>query len=155
MNIASSIINTKIVDSSYDDFWNDVPVVLSNIQPTKVLVLINGYTAGSNEEILLTKMLEACKLQTTQYKIATLDTNVAWHKLKEIVQPKVVFLFGIHPQQLGISALFILNEPNRFHDCIWLPVPPLNVVESNKDVKKQLWENGMKPIFIENKFGKI
>ena len=157
MKNAATIINTKIVKNTYDAYWQDVLPYTTTKLPSRVLVLVNAFSKDSNEEVLLKKMLDACKLQPNQYNIIPIPTaeKVAWHQLRDRLQPKYVFLLGIHPFQLGISAMFILNEPNRFNDCIWLPALTLNDIESNKDMKIHLWNNGMKPIFIDHKYGKI
>ena len=62
---------------------------------------------------------------------------------------KIVFLIGIPAPQLGISALFHLNFPNNFDGCLWLPTLSINELAERDDVKKQLWVNGMKPVFMD------
>jgi len=152
-----NIIKSDLVDIKYDAFWEDVAAITIEAGPKSVLVVINDHEQGSQEQVQLQKMLEACKLTPAQYNIVKVKTGqlVAWHKLRELLDPKVVFLFGILPAQLGISALFRLNEPNRFNDRIWLPSISIAEQEQFPDLKKQLWVSGMKPVFIDKAFGEF
>jgi len=58
-----------------------------------------------------------------------------------------VILAGILPIQLGISAMFRLNEPNKYGDCIWIPTLALTELDKLPEMKKQLWNMGLKPVF--------
>jgi hypothetical protein len=152
-----NIIKSDIVDAKYDSLWN-YPEQLKNItEPKPVLVITNTYEAGSAETIQLQKMLAACKLSNDQYNIIALaeGQTVGWHQLRERLHPKFIFLIGILPAQLGVSASFRLNEPNNFNDRIWLPALSLSELEKNPSVKSQLWSEGMKPVFIDKKYGAI
>ena len=144
-----NIIQSDLVSSEYDVFWDDISDVVNNTESRPVLILINTYEHGGAEEMQLLKMLEACKLSTGQYHIIQIekDSKVAWHKLRETLDSKIVFLIGILPSQLGISSLFRINAPNHFNDRVWLPTLSLKELEERPDVKKQLWMEGMKPIF--------
>jgi len=81
--------------------------------------------------------------------------KAAWHMLREQLDPKVIFLVGVSPAQLGISALFQINISNRFDDRYWLPTLSLEQLEQNADMKKQLWTGGMKPLFVDKIYGEI
>ena len=146
------IIKTDIVGDKYDVLWNDISNILKNSAPKDILILVKNYAEESAEGPQLQKMLEACKLQPRQYNILLLDSDelLAWYQLREKLDPKIIFLIGILPSQLGISSLFKLNEPNRFNDRIWLPTLSISELEQNPDFKKQLWINGMKPLFVDS-----
>jgi hypothetical protein len=146
-----NLIKTNIVDPIYDTLWEDVSGLLQDAVPRPVLVLVNDHEAGSNESIQLQKMLDACKLIPEQYNIIKLKEGqmVAWHLLREQLDPRIIFLIGIPATRIGISALFNLNHPNNFNGCIWLPTFSINELAQHEDVKKQLWINGMKPLFLE------
>lgn len=154
-----NLITADIIPSINDALWEDASPLVSDHSSKPVLVITNEYEAGSPEEAQLKKMLEAaCKLNAQQYHIITLKEGqkAAWHQLKELLDPKIVFLIGIMPLQLGISALFAINYPNNFDGCIWLPtVPGVMELERNLVIKKDLWNNGMNPIFIAKKFGHL
>jgi hypothetical protein len=147
-----NIIKTDIVTAGYDVFWQDVSPALTDTAQKPVLVIVAGCAANSPEDLQLQKMLEACKLNSSRYNIVRLDDEqqISWHQLREKVNPKIIFLIGVLPAQLGISALFQFNRQNNFNDRIWLPTLSLSELEKNQEIKKQLWQNGMKPLFIDS-----
>ena len=153
----TNIIKTDIVNNKYDVLWDDISGVVKDAATRPVLIVVNGCEQGSTEDIQLQKMLDACKLAPGQYNIIRLekDGQVAWHRLRERLDPKIIFLIGVSPVQLGIAAFFKLNEPNNFNDRVWLPTVGINELEQHKDVKTHLWNSGMKPVFIDKKFGVI
>lgn len=157
MNNAESIFKTKIVNNTLDKFWTENTKLLNGKRATKVLVVTTEFSKNGNEEALLHKMMGACNLNTDEYYLVQIETGSleSWHKMHTVLKPKVVFLFGVHPQQLGISALFKLNEPNRFYNCILIPASPLTEIEKNINLKSYLWNNAMSPVFIDNKYNKI
>ena len=146
----SDIIKSDIVDAQWNPLWDDIAAHIKDISTKPVLVLSTKYDAGSAEETQLVKMLQACKLTTEQYNVIQLaeDQKIAWHKLKEELKPEKILLLGIHPRQLGISALFGLNEVNHFGDCMFIPTLSLNELGKQDEMKKQLWNNGLKPTFV-------
>jgi hypothetical protein len=150
-----SLIKTDIIPVKYDVFWEDISSIIKNATTKTVLVLTGEYQPDSPEEKQLMKMLEVSKLLPGQYNIVMLkkDQEVAWHKLRDSLDPKIIFLFGILPAQLGLSVALKLNEPNNFNECIWLPTLSLAELATNDPVKRQLWNEGMQPVFIAKKFG--
>jgi hypothetical protein len=150
-----NIIKTSIVNTENDVFWQDISELTANMQPRPVLILVRRSTVDTGMQ--LQKMLEACKLQPEQYNIIYLNEGqqTGWHQLNGRLDPFVVFLIGLLPAQLGVSALFRLNLPNRFQDTIWLPSLPLEELDQRPEVKKELWSQGMKPVFVDQKFGPL
>ncbi len=146
-----NIIKTELVDAHYDMLWDDITTFTGNAMPKPVLVIVNTYRAGNAEEMQLKKMLDACNLLPEQYNILQMEYGqmVAWHQLRDRLHPEIIFLIGVLPSQLGISALFSMNYPNSFDGKTWLATVSMDELEKNAEVKKQLWQNGMKPIFIE------
>jgi hypothetical protein len=151
------ILNSDILTSKFDVFWQDIPSRVAAMSQRPVLIITPQLAAGSPQETQLTKMIEACRLTPDQYNMLQLaaDEQPGWHQLRNQLNPLVVFIVGIMPVQIGVSALFSLNEPNHFNDTIWLPSLPLEELERSKELKGQLWSTGMKPIFIEKKFGEL
>ena len=149
-----NLLKSDIVGAQYDVLWEDVSATIAGAGIRHVLILISETDKGAEEQVQLRKMLDACKLKPEDYNIITLqaDKMIAWHQLREKLDPKIVFLIGIAPLQLGISSLFRLNEPNSFNDRIFLPTISIREQEQFPDMKKQLWINGMKPIFVDKKF---
>lgn len=152
-----NIINTDIVNGDYDIFWN-MPAEIQDMEPRPVLVLTADYAAGSAEEEQLTGILSSgCRLMSTNYNIIKFpaDMKTAWHKLRDKLEPRVVLLFNIHPQQLGISALFRLNEINSFDNCYWAPTLSLTQMIQDKVLKGQIWNNALKPLFVDKVHGDL
>ncbi len=144
-----NIINTDIVNPEYDVLWDELAEAVKDLPAKDILILVNTFTPGGTEEAQLQKMLLACKLLPESYNILQLEKDklIAWHRLREWIDPKIVFLIGILPSQLGISSLFKLNAPNHFNDRTWLATVSLNELELNPEAKKQLWNEGMKVVF--------
>jgi hypothetical protein len=152
-----NIIKSEIIETKYDIFWDDAAELIGYCTPKSVLVIVCNIDSDDQDDAQLRKMLEAGRLQPGQYNIIKLLANeqVAWHKLRERLKPKVVFLLGIMPAQLGISSAFRLHEPNNFGDCIWLPALSIAELGQNPSAKSQLWSMGMKPIFVDKKYGEL
>jgi hypothetical protein len=152
-----NLFNTDIITSANDALWADVSAVVKGQSPKPVLIVTNRFEAGTPEEAQLKKMLEACGLTGEQYNVVHLadGQKAAWYQLREQLAPKAVFLIGVHPAQLGIAALFVLNQANNFDSRVWLPTVSLSELGRNDALKVQLWNNGMKPIFKEKKFGQF
>ena len=157
MSDIPALINTDIINSSRDIFWEDAQC-LRGIEPRPVLILSAEYTTGSPEEDQLNALVKAgCKLQEQQYNIIRLkaDEQVAWFKIREQLAPKVILLFNVMPAQLGISSLFHLNGLNRFDGCYWVPTLSLTHLIQDKALKGQLWNGALKPIFETKVYGEI
>ncbi len=152
MDAIPHILSTPIIPASYNVFWDEYAMQL---QPRPLLILTGPMAAGGVEEGQLIKMLQASKLTPENYNIITLTEGeqVAWHKLTDTLTPKAVLLLGILPAQLGISALFRINEPNHFGSCIFIPTLSIAMLETRQDMKRQLWNSGLKPVFVDNSYG--
>ena len=146
-----NIIKSDVVSPKFDVLWDNIADITAGLVPKDVLIIVKTFALESAEKGQLLKMLEACKLAAEQYNIIQLDNDkmVAWHQLRERLDPKIIFLIGILPSQLGISSLFRLNAPNRFNDRVWLATVSLSELEQNKALKQQLWTDGMKPVFVD------
>ncbi|RYE24862.1 MAG: hypothetical protein EOP51_06000 [Sphingobacteriales bacterium] len=146
-----NIIDTPVIPNDQDVFWEAKALP----QPADVLVLSQPYEPTSKEETQLHNMLKACQLDLRQCHILHLDTtdSLAWHQLRDAAQPKAVLLLGILPQQLGISAMLRLFTPNKFDERVWIAAPSLGDMETQPDAKKQLWLNGLKPVFVDKSIG--
>jgi hypothetical protein len=151
INVINGLISSDLVPAANDVFWQDVTALVAGMEQKPILIITNIIEQGSAEKLQLQKMLDACKLTPDKYNLLMLaqGQQAAWHLLREQLNPKIIFLIGIMPAQLGISALFKLNEPNSFNDRVWLATLPLKDLEQNAELKKQLWVNGMKPVFVD------
>ena len=152
-----NIIRTGLVNPASDAFWSDISPLIKDIIYKQVLILVQAYSTGSAEESQLQKMLDACGLKEEQYNIIQLNKGqkAAWHGLREYLDPRIIFLIGVTPAQLGISALFQANMPNNFNDRVWLPTLSISELEQQPAIKKQLWLNGMKPVFVDKRIDNL
>ena len=152
-----NILNTDIIKNDQDVFWENSPL-LTGLAYRPVLVLTTQFEHGSLEEEQLIGILKSgCRLMEEQYNLLQFkeDTKVAWHQMRELVEPRVVLLFNISPAQLGIAALLRLNEINSFDDCYWVPSLSLGQLAQDKALKGQLWSNGLKPLFVDKIRGEV
>jgi len=150
------IIRTDIIKNEWDAFWQQITIAADDTLKA-VLVISAPYQPGSGEEVQLHKMLQACTLTTERYQTIQLEDgqNISWNQLREKLNPKAILLIGILPQQLGISALLNMNHPNHFNDCIWIPTLSIGELEKQPEMKKQLWNNGLRPVFVDKSFGDL
>ena len=151
------IINTEIIRSTQDVFWDAVPQLLG-LGAKPVLIISTPFVTGDAESEQLKGILTSgCQLNDSQYNIMHLaeGEHVAWHKLRDELQPKIVLLFNVMPAQLGISSLFRLNEINRFADGYWIPSLSLNQIIADKALKASLWNNALKPLFVGKQHGEL
>lgn len=146
-----NILNTEIIDSKTDIFWANQSELTTGMTAGQVLVITSTYAEGSAEQIQLDKILSACQLTQDSCNIMSLDndTHIAWHHLKTTLAPPTVLLFGIHPNNLGISALFRLNSTNNFDGVTVVPTLSLQDLEQQPQAKKDLWVNALKPLFAD------
>ncbi|MCB0697326.1 MAG: DNA polymerase III subunit psi [Chitinophagaceae bacterium] len=145
------ILNTEIIDTEIDIFWQNDHIAMPDMSPRKVLIVTTQHNENSAEQAQLNKIINACKLTAEQYNIIQVATGkqVAWHQIKNTIQPENVLLFGVHPNQLGVSALFRLNSINHFDGAKWIPTLSLQELEQQPQAKKDLWSNALKPIFAD------
>jgi hypothetical protein len=141
------IIDSKIVGTEWDALWQDTGA----LPEAKLLVITAPYSPGSAEAVQLQKMMQACGLEAKDHYVVQLQSweMKAWHSLRDAVKPEAVLVLGISPKQLGISVQFYLYAPNRFNDTIWIAAPSLSDMEQQPDAKKQLWQLGLKPVFVD------
>jgi hypothetical protein len=143
-----NIIITDTVDTKYDPLWDNLPDHISALGKKPVLVIANEPAPGNAELQQQQNIINACNLADDKYNIITLkqDELISWNHLREALDPKIIFLIGVMPAQLGVSALFGLNSLNNFDGRIWLPTVSTGELELHKELKQQLWNNGMKPL---------
>jgi hypothetical protein len=149
MSDLPDIINTAIIDTAQDAFWQTLPLEVAQMQQKDTMIITVPMKAG--EDAQLQKMMQACKLDVTDYNIVQVKESepISWHQLRDALKPKVVILLGVLPQQLGISAALHMFAPNNFNECIWIAAPSLSQLEQQPDGKKQLWTSGLKPVFVD------
>ncbi len=148
------IINTQIVSSDHDIFW--IPADEIKDQPPRPVVVASRiFSAGSAEDTLLKKMLQACHLQEENYHVLQFrdNTSIAWHHLRDQLGVKSIILLGVLPGQLGVSAQFMPHQLSRFNDCNWIVTESAEVLVQRTEIKTHLWNYGLKPAFIDKVYG--
>ncbi len=147
-----NIIKTEIIDPETDIFWNTFTNTGDTVTRETPLIISLQYLPASADDVQLKKILEACKLDTDTCNILQIapDEKIAWHVLKNKYAPTTVLLFGVHPQQLAIAALFRLNGINSFDGTTIVPTLSLTQLEQQPQAKKDLWVNALKPLFADN-----
>ncbi len=155
MNSTPDIINTQVISDAYNQFWEDISPRIKGMDPLPDMVLSLPFETSSPAEMQLQKMLQACALAPGQYNLLQIGAQerIAWHQLRDALQPKNIILLGITTEQLGISIHFMPHQVNRFNDCSWIPTLSVPELEQQPDIKKHLWNYGLKPVFVEKIYG--
>lgn len=155
MDSTPHIINTQVIPDTFNDFWENIATRIAGMSPQATLVITLPLENGSAAEMQLQKMMQACQLAPGTYNVLQLAAgeNIAWHQLRDALQPKQVVLLGITAAQLGISIYFMPHQVNRFNDCSWVPSLSLPELEQQPDIKKHLWNYGLKPVFVDKIYG--
>lgn len=155
MDNAPDIIKTQIIPDTYNQFWSDVSPRIKGMDPLDNLVVSLPLEAGSATETQLLKMLQACALTPGTYNLLQLpaEDKIAWHQLRDALKPKNIILLGVTAEQLGIAIHFMPHQVNRFNDCSFIPTLSVPELEQQPDIKKHLWNYGLKPVFVEKIYG--
>lgn len=148
--MALNIFHTPVVNTSNDAFWQPLPEHIRALSPARVLIVSQPFLAASPEAQQLEKMMTACKLQRSEYNILQLAEPdcLAWHQLKSVLKPSYVLLLGIHPGQLGISALFVPHAISNYDGVQWTLTTALPQLSASGELKQHLWNNVFKPVFL-------
>lgn len=155
MSELSGLINTQVISSKYDEFWNDVLEAVKQLQPRPVLVITTPFAAGSAEETQLKKMMQACQLTEEDYNVIqhSSENAVAWHKLRDGLGVKSIVMLGVMPYELGVSAQFMPHQLSRFNDRNWIVTGTLEELTQRPEIKGHLWQYGLKPAFVDKVYG--
>ena len=138
------LFNTKVIPSFVDAEWQAPP--LPDMSGAKLLVISKPFPAGGAEEGTLQKMMAACKLSASDYVVLQMDKPYAWQSIAGAGAPKAALLLGVLPAALSIHALFRLHAPNAFGGNAIVPALSLEEIERSPAAKKDLWDNGLKPL---------
>jgi len=142
------LFTTNIIPTTENNLWV-LPEGLPTLKDKALLIVSTPFEAGGPEEQTLIKMLAACSLQLQDTAVIQLPSSdrISWSLLSEDHLPDKILILGISPAQLGIQALFQLNTCNEFMGCTFIPSFDLGSIEREKEIKRALWEQGLKPVF--------
>src|SRR5690606_39666743 len=93
------ILNTEIIDTETDIFWENNVELTKYTPQRQVLIISVYYTENSTEHTQLTKILDACQLGAEAYNIVQLPGNekMAWHHLKNTLRRQTLSRLGLIP----------------------------------------------------------
>jgi hypothetical protein len=142
------LYNTKVVPATEDGLWS-LPEELPSLSGMRLLIISSPIAQDSQEEQTLQKMMAACKLNTGEYCIISLEpqAKLSLATLAGAGIPQRILLLGVSPAQLAINALFRLNSPNAYMGYTIIPSLSLSEIERAPELKKELWGQGLKPAF--------
>lgn len=117
--------------------------VLDQFQPTKILILLPESTEWTEEKAYLIKMFEAAILTYgTDFSIVRIPagSHISWVELLRATSAKDVYLFGIHPQQLGLQSNLIPGLPVLCGDILIFRTDVPLKVKNNEHIRSTLWK---------------
>lgn len=155
MSDLPDIINTPIVPASADVLWTSNHEALTGLGPRQALFLSQPIAPDSPEMATLLNMIKACVLQETDYHILWMKPAdvLPWSLLKSTLRPRYVVLLGVDPVQLAIQSYLFPHQVNRFSQACFVPTLPMDALNQNPDIKRHLWEYGLKPVFVQRVYG--
>ncbi len=112
----------------------------------KILLLTQVLTQGSEEEILLNKMLQATGLTTNDiYHSSIKESANLWPAIHSL-KPEVILCFGGYLDSPSMQFINSLYQPLQIADYKILTAHKLELIIKESKLKQALW-NGLKKIF--------
>jgi hypothetical protein len=144
----------KIVETPMKPEKNETEKFYLGENKKNILFLVNEKNAVFiNDESLatLTKILEALKMNLSDVAIVNFHQHQKiFLSLKEVLNPKFVFLFDIDFLQLQLPFTMPEYQIQQYDHCTFMIAPAITLSSNNDDAvrkeKKKLWEN-LKKIF--------
>lgn len=93
----------------------------------------------------LEKIMVACKLQNKDYKVQSVINN--WSHYRNYANIREVLLLGITEKDLGLDLHFLENKINKFDKRVFIKTASIAQMQSNQQIKNDLWQNALKPHF--------
>lgn len=129
------------------DFMGDKPINLIGKYKKKILIIAEKSDFSTEQESLLMKMLQACKINEQDYGILLRENETPVVQLLRQHSPDVLILFGMNLDLPHMRLNKALNKPFRFNRIKMLLTHSLLTLQSNASFKSDLWTNGLKPLF--------
>jgi hypothetical protein len=145
MDNSRPVLDAKIISAGEDRFWEDRDGILASLTPCNVLVV----AAEPVDEAMIERLVARCGSKPGEYAVVRVSAAgaPAWRQLQAAVIPQVVILLGVLPADLGVHALFVFCEPNRFGGALWLPGPSCAQMNGEVALRKQFWDKALAPAF--------
>ncbi len=120
-----------------------------NQKNISIVVNYAGITHLPDTELqFLTNILSACKLSLADVAIVNYYSHAGTpvRQFLDHFHSKTVLLFGVTPDQFGLSARFPEFQVQQLAAVTYLSSPPLEICSADVQLKKQLWTS-LKRIF--------
>lgn len=113
----------------------------------KVLVLYAAAELTPTTDEMLRKMMQSCKLNESDYYRIGLSTPSLIAPLIRLHQPETLLVFGLPWQNGSFDIKKNPYTPFRFAGMKCLLSDSLNTLQQKPELKKELWNKGLKYIF--------
>jgi len=110
------------------------------------LILVRESDLQPETEAQLNRILAACKLQKGMYKVET--APYPWQLYRGYEQIREVLLFGVTEKDLNIEVQFAENQINKFDGRVFIKSAGISQIAGNQEIKNALWQNALKPHFL-------
>lgn len=135
-----------------DNLYVNLPEVESNYSlsgnpsgQTAVFTLSTDF--DQERQLFLDKMLGACQVQPTAYKVLTLHHPDRLFTALIEQESETNLLFGLSLQSEIFSIQRPVNKPFRFRGRKYLMCRPLAELLHDTTAKADLWTQGLKPLY--------
>ncbi len=129
------------------EFTGDKPINLIGKYEKKILIVLNKSDFTTEQEELLMKMLQACKITSQDYGILLREDETPVIHFVRHFTPEVLIVFGMTLDLPHMRLNKPLNKPFRFNQIKMLLSYSLQELQANTTFKSDLWSNGLKPLF--------
>lgn len=151
-NAIASLYTTPLVhipDTSAKTTSAQIKFMGSNQQ--HITILVNATDARFLNDkyfAFLSGILNACKLSVADVAIINIhqQKNLHHQNISTLTNPKIVLLFGVAPEEIGLPLHFPHFQVQPFNHITYLSSPSLDKIEADKLLKTQLWTS-LKSIF--------
>jgi hypothetical protein len=116
----------------------------------KVLVLYAAAELTPSTDEMLRKMMQSCRIEESDYYRIGLNNPALIAPLIRLHQPETLLLFGLPWQNGSFSIQKNPYSPFRFAGIKCLLSDGLNTLQQKPELKKELWNKGLKYLFQIN-----
>lgn len=97
---------------------------------------------------ILLGILNACKLNLSDIALLNVAEypKLDYHEITNFLDARSVIMFGVLPSAIKLPFNIPWFQVQQFNKQIYLSVPSLNLLETNKELKRKLWAS-LKQIF--------
>jgi len=118
-----------------------------------ITILIHNEEAAfltDTELDFLSKILSACKLTLADVAIINLhkEKQLDHEKISAVFTPGKIILFGIDPTTVNLPFQIPHFQVQKYNKQLYITAPSLGVLESDKELKKLLWNCFQQIFFI-------